>query len=126
MWHLSFYFYLCDKYDMLDGYVYLIVEVDEFGNEKYKIGVTKNNPEKRLSKLKTGNSNQLDILKVYRSKNYKKIERFLHRKYSNQRSISKNEFFHLSSDQVIGFMSTCFDIECIIESLRDNPFYNKS
>ena len=34
------------------GYVYLIVEGDHNGDEKYKIGVTKNDPDKRLKKCK--------------------------------------------------------------------------
>ena len=33
---------------MSEGYVYLIVEGDQNGEEKYKIGVTKNNQEQRL------------------------------------------------------------------------------
>lgn len=108
---------------MLEGYVYLIVESDEHGNEKYKIGVTKNDPEKRLKKLKTGNSNNLDIIRVYKSYNYKKIEGFLHRKYFAQKTLSRNEFFHLNSDQVIGFINTCKEAENIIDSLKNNPFY---
>ena len=108
---------------MLEGYVYLIVECDENGNEKYKIGITKNNPEERLNKLKTGNSNQLYVVRSYKSKDYKKIEKFLHRKYSSQRTISKNEFFHLNVDQVLQFTNSCKEAESIIDSLKDNPFY---
>jgi hypothetical protein len=108
---------------MIDGYVYLIVESDENGNEKYKIGVTKNDPEKRLKKLSTGNSNQLDVIRVYKSKNYRRIERFLHKKYSSQKTLSNNEFFHLTVEQVLSFINTCKEAENIIDSLKDNPFY---
>lgn len=108
---------------MIDGYVYLIVESDEKGNEKYKIGITKNDPVRRLKKLSTGNSNQLDIIRVYKSKNYRRIERFLHRKYSSQKTLSMNEFFNLTVDQVLGFIDTCREVEGIIDSLKDNPFY---
>lgn len=105
------------------GYVYLMVEIDEGGNEKYKIGITKNNPEQRLKKLRTGNSNQLDLIRIYKSENYKRIERFLHRKYSSQKTIANNEFFSLNVDQVLNFIDSCREAEDIIESLRDNPFY---
>lgn len=108
---------------MTEGYVYLIIEGDQHGEEKYKIGITKNDPSKRLKNLRTGNSNQLDILNVYKSCNYKKIERFLHRKFSNQRTLSNNEFFYLSDQQVLDFIKTCEEIEKIIKSLKNNPFF---
>jgi len=95
---------------MSDGYVYLIVEGDQYGEEKYKIGITKNSPQERLRKLKTGNSNELDVLKVYRSRNYKKI-------------LSENEFFYLTNEQVLGFIDSCKEAENIVDALRDNPFY---
>lgn len=104
-------------------YVYLIVEADQNGMEKYKIGVTKNDPQERLRKLRTGNSNQLDILKVYKSENYKKIEKFLHRKFRNQRTLSENEFFYLTDEQVFNFIKSCAEAEEIIETLKDNPFF---
>ena len=108
---------------MAEGYVYLIVEGDHRGEEKYKIGITKNNPDQRLRKLRTGNSNELDILRLYKSKNYKKIERILHRKFSSQKTLSENEFFYLSDEQVFGFIRYCEEAEKMIESLRDNPFF---
>ena len=108
---------------MENGYVYLIIEGDQHGMEKYKIGITKNNPEERLRKLKTGNSNELDVLKIYRSINYKKIERILHRKYASQRTLSQNEFFYLTDEQVLGFIDSCKEAENIIYALKDNPFY---
>jgi hypothetical protein len=109
---------------MVKGYVYLIVEGDEIGNEKFKIGITKNNPTDRLRKLKTGNSSQLEILKSYESENYKKIEKWLHRKYASRRTIAKNEFFSLTDDQVINFIKDCKEIDSIINLMKEqNPFY---
>jgi hypothetical protein len=108
---------------MSEGYVYLIVEGDHKGDEKYKIGITKNNPDQRLRKLRTGNPNELDILRLYRSKNYKKIERILHRKFSSQRTLSENEFFYLTDEQVFGFIGYCEEAEKMLESLKDNPFF---
>ena len=109
---------------MNKGYVYLIVEVDHDGREKYKIGVTKNDPEQRLLKLKTGNSNDLYIVRTYLSKNYRRIEKWLHRKYKSQKTISNNEFFYLSGDQAMGFLDDCEKIDITIESLKEsNPFF---
>jgi len=108
----------------MNGYVYLICEVDSYGGEKYKIGETKNDPEKRLKGLKTGNSNEVFVLKKYESENYKRIERWLHKKYSSQKTLSKNEFFYLSPDQVISFINDCKEIDKTISVLKKhNPFY---
>jgi hypothetical protein len=38
---------------MIMGYVYLFLEVDKEGNEAYKIGITKNEPIKRVKQLQT-------------------------------------------------------------------------
>lgn len=107
------------------GYVYLIVESDQFGEEKYKIGITQKNPEERVKKLRTGNSNELFVIKKYQSSNYRKIEKWLHRKYYNQRTISKNEFFHLSNEQVMNFIDDCKKIDQLINfMIENNPFFN--
>jgi hypothetical protein len=106
------------------GYVYLIVEADHNGYEKYKIGITKNNPENRLKKLKTGNSNEMFIVRTYQSENYRRIEKMLHRKYSAQRTISKNEFFHLTDSQIFSFSEDCKKMDDIIKLMKkENYFY---
>jgi hypothetical protein len=110
---------------MVKGYVYLLLEVDEKGTEKYKIGESKNDPELRLRNLKTGNPNDLSVLKKYYSYNYKKIERWLHKKYASQKTLSKKEFFFLEDDQVISFMEDCKKIDELVSMLLElNPFYN--
>lgn len=35
------------------GYVYLLLETDKNGDERYKIGITKNPVEKRIKQLQT-------------------------------------------------------------------------
>lgn len=35
------------------GYVYLILEVDKNGDERHKIGISKNDPNKRNKQLQT-------------------------------------------------------------------------
>lgn len=109
---------------MTEGYVYLIVEGDQYGHEKYKIGITKNDPQERLKKLKTGNSGELSLLKTYSSKNYKKIEKWLHRKYKTKKTLSNNEFFNLNDKEVIGFIEDCKKIDEIVTVLDElNPFF---
>jgi hypothetical protein len=106
------------------GYVYLIVEADDKGYEKYKIGVTKKNPDERVKKLRTGNSNELFVIKKYQSENYRKIEKWFHRKYVSQRTISQNEFFELTNEQVLRFIDDCKEIDQTINYLRsNNPFF---
>jgi len=62
-------------------------------------------------------------LKTYRSKNYKKIEKILHKKFSSKKTLSRNEFFHLDDSDVIGFEKYCKDIDGMIDCMRDNPFF---
>ncbi len=116
--------FFVDRYNMSLGYVYLIVEADDKGYEKYKIGVTRKNPEERVKKLRTGNSNELFVLKKYRSENYRKIEKWFHRKYISQRTISQNEFFELTNEQVLRFIDDCKEIDQTINYMRsNNPFF---
>ena len=107
------------------GTVYLILEVDSHGFESHKIGITNRDVNKRLRELQTGNSNKLSVLKCYESKNYNKVEGMLHAKYSYKQTLSMNEFFKLSDDEVIKFLDTCKKLdETITLLLNNNPFFN--
>lgn len=109
---------------MNTGLVYLIVEADQNGQEKYKIGITKKDPEERLKKLKTGNSNSLYVINTYRSENYRRIEKWLHRRYKHQKTLSNNEFFYLKDSQVLNFVKDCKEIDELIKILKENnPFF---
>ncbi len=105
------------------GFIYLILQIDDYGNECYKIGVSKNNPELRVKQLSTGNPDKIRVLKAYESPNYLKVERMLHRKYRIKTSAG-NEWRNLTNEEVIGFLDECKKADDIINSLRDNPFYN--
>ena len=106
------------------GFVYLILEIDKNGAERHKIGITKNNPEKRVNQLKTGNSNIIRLLQTYESPNYKKVEQWLHTRFSNVKTEANNEWFNLTDDDVIGFQATCKMIEDTIKLLlKDNSFF---
>lgn len=105
------------------GYVYLFLEVDKSGNEAFKIGITKNDPEKRIKQLQTGNSSKLSLLKFYQSENYLKVEQWLHRKYMTKTE-ADNEFRLLTNEEVMSFLEDCKKADETISFMKaNNPFY---
>ena len=105
------------------GYIYLLLSVDCDGNELYKIGVTKRDIKKRLLELQTGNPNQISILKYYESKEHRRIEQWLHGKYSLKKTLAQNEWFKLDDTDVIDFIDECKKAEATFNLLKDNPFF---
>lgn len=106
------------------GYVYLLLEVNQHGEESHKIGISKNAPEKRIKQLQTGNPNVISLLQVYESPNYKKVEQWLHSRYNGLKTDVKNEWFRLTDDDVIGFKTTCKKLdETITLLLKENHFF---
>ncbi len=91
----------------MKGYVYLILEVDIEGNERHKIGISKNHPDKRVKALQTGNSNKIRTLKYYESIYYKKIEYVLHKEFKFKQTEAKNEWFKLTDDDIANFIQSC-------------------
>jgi len=108
-----------------NGYVYLLLSVDEFSNERYKIGITKNPVTQRLKQLQTGNSAKISILKTYESNNYKMVEKWLHGRLKTKRTLAGNEWFNLSDEDVLNFMDECKKGDDITSYMkRENPFFN--
>lgn len=108
----------------MNGWIYLMCQVDIIGKELYKIGISKNDPEKRVKSLQTGNPNKILLLKKYKSPNYHKIERWLHRKFFIVKTRSNGEWFNLTTDQANSFLTECRSIESTINYLLlENPFY---
>jgi len=107
------------------GYVYLILETDKDGlGERHKIGITKNSVEKRLKQLQTGNSNIIRLLQAYESPNYKKVEQWLHSRFSTKKTEANNEWFNLTDEDVLGFQSICKKLDETIQLLlKENHFY---
>lgn len=106
------------------GYVYLLLETDKNGDERHKIGITKNPVHKRISQLQTGNSNIITLLHSYETEHYRNVEHMLHKKYINQKTETKNEWFYLEDEQVLGFLKTCEELnEMVILLKENNPFY---
>ena len=54
------------------GIVYLLCELSE--NERFKVGVTKRDINKRIKELSTGNSNEIHLVNKFESEYYKKVE----------------------------------------------------
>lgn len=104
----------------MNGYVYLLAEWGQ--NLRYKIGITRNDVEKRVKQLKTGNSNDIKVIQTYSSKNYKKIERMLHQKFCQVRE--EGEWFTLTDEEVGTFIAECKKLDESIEFLlKNNSFY---
>lgn len=105
------------------GYVYLFLEVDLQGNEAFKIGITKNDPNKRIKQLQTGNSRKISLLKSYESVNYLKVEQWLHRKYMTKTE-AENEWRSLTNEEVMCFLEDCKKADETIKFMKaNNPFY---
>lgn len=106
------------------GYVYLLLEVDKDGNERYKIGITRKSVDKRVKQLQTGNSNKIQCLHSFQTEHFFKVEGWLHKKYNVQKTETKNEWFNLTNEQVAGFIDDCIEIEKkVVYLLENNPFY---
>jgi len=105
------------------GYIYLIYDTTSIP-EKFKVGITKNDVEKRRKQLSTGSSSMLTILRVYESDMYKKIETILHRMYISYCTDGGKEWFALPNDRALNFINDCKKIEDNINQLKkdDNPF----
>jgi hypothetical protein len=109
---------------MIMGYVYLLFCVNKDGSEGYKIGITKNDPNKRVKQLQTGNESKIQLLKHYKSENYLKVEKWMHRKYNAYKTEAKNEWFSLEAEHVITFLKDCEEADNNINFLlNNNPFY---
>lgn len=106
------------------GFVYLLLQVDNHGDETYKIGVSKNDPNLRLKQLSTGNPNKISVLKIYESDNYRKVETRMHQKYNHSRTLANNEWFNLTNDDVLLFLDNCKKEDNLITFLKENnPFF---
>ncbi len=104
---------------MIMGYVYLLLQIDFDGNESYKIGITKNDPNKRVKQLQTGNPNKISLHRKYETKNHLKVEQWLHRKYQIKTE-AKNEWRTLTDEQVFSFLDDCKTADDNIQFLLDN------
>ena len=99
----------------MKGYVYLLCD-----GERFKIGMTRNKIEKRITELQTGNANEIWVRSYYETCHPEKIEKMLHARHAA--SNIKNEWFDLSVSDVLNFKNDCMKCEEILKALNDNPF----
>jgi hypothetical protein len=105
------------------GYIYLLVEWGS-NPERFKIGITKDNVDARIKQLQTGSSSELVLLRQYESDNYRKIEKWLHRKYKSYSTDGGKEWFQLPDDDALNFIKECQKIDEAVQILKENnPFY---
>lgn len=104
---------------MAKGYIYLIGQRGQKG--QFKIGVTRGSVEKRLKQLQTGSSDELYIKETFESDNAFKLEKMLHNQFSSKNML--NEWYQLEDDDVSTFKEKCEQMQGIIDSLAENPFF---
>lgn len=107
------------------GFIYLIVQIDNSGEESHKIGFTKNQPELRVKQLSTGNANQIRLVNSYESKHYKNIEKKLHKKYSQYKTLAQNEWFNLPQKEVALFTKNCETFDELEKFMKTNNYFYK-
>lgn len=87
-----------------EGYVYFIYENEPWLKSwvvcNIKIGMSKNDPQKRLTQLQTGNRKNLTVYRAIITKDYKKLERELHDKYAKYRIRPNGEWFKITKRMV--------------------------
>lgn len=105
---------------MEKGYVYLLLCIESDGVEHHKIGITRNEPIKRIKQLQTGSANSITLLREYYTKNYFKVERWMHRKYFGSKTEAKNEWRKLTDEQVFAFIKDCEEADDNINYLLEN------
>lgn len=103
------------------GYIYLIENTETL---EYKIGITRNDPEKRLKQLQTGSAAILDLKAWFHTKYPYRLESILHKNYAP--SHVHGEWYALTSEQVENFLVVCTKNDQAIISLLENPFFNKT
>ena len=95
-------------------YIYLIQSLED---GHYKIGVSKH-PARRLLALQTGNSSKLKLIESYESEFAYSIEKSLQRRYSYLKK--EGEWFYMSINNEVSFISECKIIEKNIIFLKNN------
>ena len=105
------------------GIVYLLCELSD--TERYKIGVTRRDVDKRIKELSTGNSHEIHLVNKFESEHYKKVESWLHRRFvSYKTNEGGTEWFDLPAEDVIAFTSICEEVEGTIKYMMEhNPFF---
>lgn len=103
------------------GYIYLICDPER---ELYKIGVTRNKDSNRIKKLQTGNPSELHVIYWFKCDYPFRLETMLHNYYKNNNTI--NEWFDLSDNDIVDFISICEKFNDRINLLKSNPYFSRN
>lgn len=93
------------------GFIYL---AKTFNSDLYKIGLSKT-PLKRMSKLQTGNAEELTILHLVFVFNAKEVESSLHKYYSSY--WVRGEWFDLPEKAIKDFPSVAYNLNSQLEQM---------
>ena len=102
------------------GCVYLVGDWDK--EHRYKIGVTRGDVYNRIKKLQTGNSGEIYLVDKFETEHPFVMEKMLHQWYHDSKALG--EWFELDDEEVKTFRANCEKIKGIIESLKDNYYFN--
>lgn len=105
---------------MSKGYVYLIRQGE---SDLYKIGSTNKSPQIRLLQLQCGNPEILNLMQVYKTENYKKIEHLMHIAYGKHRV--RNEWFRFDVSMEDEFINECQKKENAARVLIEQEYRDK-
>lgn len=106
-------------------YIYLIKSESSLGEEIYKIGLTKKDPNKRLKQLQTGNPNILKIVHIFESNFANLLESTLHKVYEIKRV--NGEWFEMDDTEINNFLSLCEKTENNFNILAEsNTYFQKN
>lgn len=103
------------------GYIYLIRNDND---DTYKIGVTKNDPKKRLKQLQTGSSSPLTLINFFQTQYPYRLETMLHNYFKSNNC--NGEWYMLDNAQINDFLYICNKFQQHINILIDNPFFSKN
>lgn len=106
---------------MKKGFVYLLKMTNEHAENFYKIGITKNDVNKRIKQLQTGNHNEITVANTFETKHYFKIESMLHRKFASNHT--RGEWFEIEEEKASQFISECEAFENVVIALESNCFF---
>lgn len=103
------------------GSVYLLGDSEKEGI--FKIGVTRGDIQKRIKKLQTGNAGEIYLVSYYETEYPFLMEKMLHTKFFSDKVL--NEWFSLTTEEIVRFKESCEEIQKTIDALKDNYFFKK-
>lgn len=104
---------------MSKGKIYLMNMVN---TNLYKIGYTKRDISKRVDEIQTGNPKKIEVLHLFETDHYVKVETWMHNIHASKRM--EGEWFELTSEDIMNFTNNCQKGHDTFQMLIDsgNPF----